>query len=92
MKPIVDEKEEGEIEKKENQFYKLFLDKAVQYANKKYDGTDFRQLVAAAGVVARTKQSRSATRVLVYQIERDTARGLLADHAEIIKEIPAKTR
>jgi hypothetical protein len=67
------------VEGKEDDFYVLFLDKAIGYANgdKKSDGVQFRQLVAAAGVVAKQRQTRGAMKALSYQIARDTGRGLL---------------
>lgn len=84
MKHIIDDDEERQIEKKENEYYKIFLDKAIQYANKKYEGGDFKQLVSTASVIARRSQSRSATRMLKYQMDRDFARGLLIPETEAI--------
>lgn len=67
------------IESKEDDFYAKFLDKAICYADGKKgtDGVQFRQLVAAAGVVAKQRQTRGAMKALSYQIARDTSRGLL---------------
>ena len=67
------------IEQKEELFYSEFLDKAILYCrgDKKTEGIQVRQLIAAAGVVAKQKQTRGAMRALEYQIERDTGKGLL---------------
>ncbi|MFA6992901.1 MAG: hypothetical protein WC269_06575 [Candidatus Gracilibacteria bacterium] len=69
----------NQVEEKEDDFYVKFLDKAIGYANneKGTDGVQFRQLVAAAGVVAKQRQTRGAMKALTYQITRDTGRGLL---------------
>lgn len=69
----------NQVEEREDDFYVKFLDKAIGYANgdKKVDGVQFRQLVAAAGVVAKQRQTRGAMKALTYQIARDTSRGLL---------------
>lgn len=68
-----------QIEEKEDSYYNVFLDKAVSFANKEkgVDGIQFRQLVAAAGVVAKQRQTRGAMKALAYQIARDSKRGLL---------------
>ena len=68
------------IENKEDEFYLAFLDDAIGFATgaKKVDGVKFRQMVSAAGVVAKQRQTRGAMKALDYQIERDTGRGLLA--------------
>jgi hypothetical protein len=69
-----------EIEDREDGFYMLFLDKITDFANHKkgVDGVEIRQLVAAAGVVAKQRQTRGAMKALTYQIQRDTGRGLIA--------------
>lgn len=74
MKLTVDD-----IEEKEDSFYSLFLDEAIGYAKetKNVNGVKFRQLVAAAGVVSKQRQTRGAMKALSYQIARDTKRGLL---------------
>lgn len=81
MKPTINSDEY--IEKHENDFYAKFLEKAIDFADgkKTIDGLKFRQLVAAAGVVAKQKQTRSAMNALRYAIERDSARGLFNDEA-----------
>jgi hypothetical protein len=68
-----------EIEEKEDSFYSLFLDEAIGFANevKNVNGIKFRQLVAAAGVVSKQRQTRGAMKALSYQIARDSKRGLL---------------
>ena len=70
-----------QIEEKEDAFYSEFLDKAILFCrgDKKTDGIQVRQLIAAAGVVAKQRQTRGAMRALTYQITRDTSRGLLPD-------------
>jgi hypothetical protein len=61
------------IEQKEDKFYSIFLDKAIDYADGdgKCDGVQFRQLVASAGVVAKQRQTRGAMKALSHQIWRD---------------------
>jgi hypothetical protein len=65
-----------QIEEKEDDFYCIFLDKAIDYGNgaPKADGVQVRQLIAAAGVVAKQRQTRGAMKALAYQIARDTKR------------------
>lgn len=92
MKPVFNEPEIRKIETKEDAFYSTFLDKAILYADKKFDGVQFKALVAAAGVVARQKQSRSAMYMLAYQIERDTAKGVFIDESMKRKRIEAKSK
>jgi hypothetical protein len=67
-----------QIEEKEDTFYMGFLDEAIGYAKgvKTADGIKFRQMVAAAGVVARQRQTRGAMKALEYQIERDLGKQL----------------
>lgn len=76
---------EDQINSKENEFYMKFLDEALGYANdsKGANGVKFRQIVAAAGVVAKQRQTRGAMKALSYQIARDTKRGLLPKECEI---------
>jgi len=81
MKPIG----KPTIYTQEDAFYATFLEKAIEYANNgpKADGVQFRQLVAAAGVVAKQRQTRGAMRALSYQIARDGKRGMLPDNFQI---------
>lgn len=92
MKLTYNEDEEAAREKRENEFYDLFLEKAIQFANKQYDGSDFRPLIHTAAVITRTKQSRSATRLLAYQMERDRARGIFLSEIEPQKTLPEKAK
>lgn len=85
------------VEEKEEAFYMQFLDMALEYAKggKDADGIQFRQVVAAAGVVAKQRQTRGAMRALSYQIARDTHGGklpaeLYRDAYDIAAEIQQK--
>jgi len=55
-----------QVEEKEDSFYVQFLDMALLYAkgDKKADGVQFRQVVAAAGVMAKQRQTRGAMRAV----------------------------
>ena len=77
----------NEIEEKEDLFYSEFLDKAISYCRgeKKTDGIQVRNLIAAAGVVSRQKQTRGAMKALQYQILRDTGSGLIEDKRKKLK-------
>lgn len=83
---------DNEIESSENEYYKVFLEKAVGFARDpekaKINGIYFKQLVAAAGVVAKQRQTRGAMKALEYQIRRDTALGRL----DTTKQIEAKRK
>lgn len=67
------------VEEKEDSFYIMFLDKAIGYAKneKGTDGVQFRSLTAAAGVVAKQRQTRGAMKALTFQIQREASRGFL---------------
>lgn len=82
------------IEAKENEFYSLFLDKAIAFAKSpkgaNLNNASFRQIVSAAGVMAKQRQSRLAMKALQYQINKEAGglvrkvsrpRKLLADVA-----------
>lgn len=81
-----------DIEKKENDFYHEFLGKAIEFARNpkqsSVNGIYFKSLVAAAGVVAKQKQTRGAMNALEYQIQRDSARWSLNPK----NEIPTNTK
>ena len=71
------------ISTKEEKFYGIFLDKAIGYADGNVEGIQFRQLVSAAGVVAKQRQTRGAMHALRYQIARDHKKGILPPNFQI---------
>ena len=65
-----------QVEEKEDSFYVKWLSKAEDFVDgkKDCDGVRFRALTAAAGVVAKQRQTRGAMRALDFQIEREVSR------------------
>jgi len=53
-------------------FLEIYIQQAIDFANGKgkMDGVKFRAMTAAAGVVAKDKQTRGAMRALDFQIQR----------------------
>ena len=55
---------------KEDQFYGMFLDKAISYINGKEDGSVMKALNVSCSNVAKMKQTRSAMASLKYKMGR----------------------
>jgi hypothetical protein len=67
-----------EVEEKEVDFYVVSMEKAMDYAKHgKTEGTEIRQLIAMAGVVAKMRQTRGANRALDAMVARDKLGGSL---------------
>jgi hypothetical protein len=60
------------IENLGDNFLEIYIQQAIDFANGKgkIDGVKFRAMTAAAGVVAKDKQTRGAMRALDFQIQR----------------------
>ena len=77
-----------EVEEKEGDFYVTTLEKCLDYARHgKTEGTEVRQLIAMAGVVAKIKQTRGAMQSLDAMIARDKMSGVIPSRFQIEKKI-----
>lgn len=66
---------ESTINTLEREFYGEYLNKAiamVKQTKEAPDGVLFRSITAAAGVIAKQRQTRGAMKALDHQIKRDT--------------------
>jgi len=65
------------INELEDRAYEACLGTIIKYSRGEAEGVQTRLMVAAAGAIAKQRQTRGAMAALQYQIARDTHKGLL---------------